>query len=111
MREVPRYTDNTAALVAPRLVTRREAAFACVFAAMAVTCSAGLCIAAVLLHPPLGVVPLLVIVCVGTPAIGTWQLPHAVAALRARRVIDRQAIAVFRRSLDQLPETEHPLGH
>jgi hypothetical protein len=91
--------------------TRRQAASACVFATMATACSAGLLVAAVLLHAPAAVVPLLVIVCIGCPVIAAWQLPPAIATLRARRVSHRQAIAMLRRSLDQLPEVEHPLGH
>jgi hypothetical protein len=93
------------------LFTRREAIAACVFAAVAALCSAGLCAAAVLMHPPVAVIPLLVIVCVGSPVYGTWQLPYAIAALRAGRgESHRRAIASLRRSLDRLPEVEHPLG-
>jgi hypothetical protein len=92
-------------------LTRREATAACLFAAVAALCSASLFAAAVLMHPPVVVIPLLVIVCVGSPVYGTWQLPHAIAALRAGRgATDRRAIASLRRSLDRLPEVEHPLG-
>jgi len=93
------------------LFTRREATAACVFAALAALCSASLFAAAVLMHPPAAVIPLLVIVCVGSPVYGTWQLPLAIAALRAERESHRRAIMSLRRSLDQLPEVEHPLGH
>jgi hypothetical protein len=94
------------------LLTRREAAAACVFAVVAALCSASLCAAAVLMHPPVAVIPLLVLVCVGSPVYGTWRLPYAVAALRAERgESHRRAIATLRRSLDRLPEVEHPLGH
>lgn len=103
--------NSSGALVAPRLVTRREAASACFLAFVSALCSAGLCAAAVVAHPPVAVVPLLVIVCVGAPVLGTWQLPHAIVALRARRESQRREIARLRRSLDQLPEIEHPLGH
>ncbi len=92
----------------PRVFTPRQAVITCVLAALSALCSAGLCAAAVILHPPAGVVPLLVIVCVGCPVFGTWELPHAIAALRAAS--KRRAIATFRRSLEQLPETRHPLG-
>ena len=94
------------------VLTRREATAACVFAAVAALCSASLFAAAVLMHPPVVVIPLLLIVCVGSPVYGTWQLPHAIAALRAgRSESHRRAIASLRRSLDRLPEVEHPLGH
>ena len=74
-------------------------------------CSAGLVAAAIVLHPPTAIVPLLVIVCVGSPVFGTWELPLAIAVLRARRASHRREIAMLRRALDQLPEVEHPLGH
>jgi hypothetical protein len=93
------------------MLTRRQATAACILAVLAALCSAGLCAAAVLMHPPAGVIPLLVIVCVGSPVYGTWQLPHAIAALRAGRAEHRHAIASLRRSLDRIPEVEHPLGH
>jgi hypothetical protein len=94
------------------LLSRREAAAACLFAGVAALCSAGLCAAAVLAHPPAAVIPLLVLACVGSPVYGTWRLPHAIAALRAGRgESHRRAIATLRRSLDRLPEVEHPLGH
>ena len=94
------------------LFTRREAIAACVFAAVAALCSAALCAAAVLMHPPAVVIPRVVLVCVGSPVYGTWQLPHAIAALRAGRGESRRrAVASLRRSLDLLPEIEHPLGH
>ena len=94
------------------LFTRREATAACLFAAVAALCSAGLCAAAVVMRPPAAVIPLLVLVCVGSPVYGTWRLPYAIAALRmARGESHRRAIATLRRSLDRLPEIEHPLGH
>ena len=111
MPGAPDSLDPAAALLAPRLVTRREATGACFLAVVAALCSAGLCAAAVFMHPPVAVIPLLVIVCVGSPVYGTWQLPHSIAALRAGRASHRHAISMFRRSLEQLPETEHPLGH
>ena len=114
MDEMPKAPDSPgegASLVPRRLPTRRQAASACVLALLSALCSAGLVAAAVLSHPPAAIVPLLVIVCVGCPVFGTWELPPAIAALRARRVSHRQAIAMLRRSLDQLPEVDHPLGH
>ncbi len=37
-----------------------------------------------------------------------WEVPSAVAALRSERA--GRALARLRRTLDELPETEHPLG-
>jgi hypothetical protein len=48
------------------------------------------------------------LVCVGCPMFATWELPIARASLRAQR--GRRALATLRKSLDQLPEVEHPLG-
>jgi hypothetical protein len=110
MRDVP-HSMQSAALVAPRLLTRRQATAACLVALVSALCTAGLLAAAVLLHPPTAIVPLLVIVCVGCPVVGTWELPPAITALRAKRLSHRREIAMLRRSLDQLPEVEHPLGH
>jgi hypothetical protein len=38
-----------------------------------------------------------------------WEVPGAIASLRADRE-GGKALATLRRSLAQLPETEHPLG-
>jgi hypothetical protein len=103
--------DASYLAAAPRLPTRRQAASLCVLALVSALCSAGLVAAAIVLHPPTAIVPLLVIVCVGSPVFGTWELPLAITALRARRASHRRAIAMLRRALDQLPEVEHPLGH
>jgi hypothetical protein len=93
------------------LRSRRDAFRSCMFAAAALACSGGLCVVALVLHPPVAVVPLIVLVCVGCPVMGTWQLSSAVASLRAGRLRGkRMAVAQFRRSLARLPEVEHPLG-
>ena len=111
MHEVSRWTNQVHVAVGRRLFTTREAVSTCILAAVSAACSAGLCVAAVLLHPPLAIVPLVVIACIGCPVFGTWELPDAVAALRQRRAAGkRQTIARFRRSLDRLPEVDHPLG-
>jgi hypothetical protein len=113
MREASDPMNEPRVIAAPRPRTRREAASACIFAAVSFACAASLCVAAVLLHPPVAVVPLLVIACVGCPVFGTWELVPAVATLRynGRVSSKRKAIASFRRSLAALPETDHPLGH
>jgi hypothetical protein len=70
------------------------------------------CAAAILAPAPPAAVPLVVAICVGGPLFGAWEVPVALAALRARRArrARSEAISLLRRSLDQLPETEHPLG-
>lgn len=71
--------------------------------------SAALCSGAILDHPPAPAVPLIVIVCIGSPLFAGWEVPRALATIRAERAGVR-ALARFSRSLAQLPETEHPLG-
>lgn len=71
--------------------------------------SAGLCAGAILAPAPAMAIPLVVITSVGAPIFAGWQAPGAIAALRAQRA-NGNALAVFRRRLRDLPETEHPLG-
>jgi len=70
--------------------------------------SAGVCVAAILAPAPIAAIPLVVAICIGCPMFAGWEVPNALAALRANRA--RAALAKLRRSLDRLPETEHPLG-
>jgi len=70
--------------------------------------SAGVCVGAILAPAPAVAIPLVVAICVGCPMFAGWEVPNALAALRATRA--RKALARLRRSLDRLPETEHPLG-
>lgn len=74
--------------------------------------SAAVCVAAVLAPAPAAALPLVVAICVGCPIFAGWEVPIAVASLRAERA-DRsrgKALSALRRTLEQLPETEHPLG-
>jgi hypothetical protein len=74
--------------------------------------TAGLCAAAILMHAPPAAVPLIAAVCVACPVFGTWELPRAYERLRAGRHGGRaEALARLRQRLDELPETEHPLGY
>lgn len=70
--------------------------------------SAGVCVAAILARAPAVVIPLVVMISVGCPIFAGWEVPNAVAALRAKRT--GRALATLRRRLDELPETDHPLG-
>ncbi len=76
----------------------------CCLAAVVVAAAVGLLLAAALAPAPPAVLPLVVLAGVGMPMVVAYQLPPAVAALRAHR---RLATAV-RRDLAQLPETAHP---
>ena len=70
---------------------------------------AGLCAGAIIAPAPTAVVPLVVVISVGCPIFAVWEVPAAVASLRAERERGN-ALAALRRSLERLPETEHPLG-
>jgi len=87
--------------VQPRLIL--------IAAALTVLTSAATCVVAILAPAPLVAIPLIVVVCIGCPLFAGWEVPVAVASLRAERA-GREALAMLRRSLDQLPEIEHPLG-
>jgi hypothetical protein len=86
-----------------------RAAVTLVAAAATALMSAGLCAAAIVAPAPTPVVPLVVLVSVGCPVFAVWEVPGAIAAVRAERERGR-ALATLRRTLAQLPETEHPLG-
>jgi hypothetical protein len=94
------------------VLSPRQAIFVCVTAAVVLLLGAGLCSAAILVPAPPAVVPLVTVACVGLPILAGWRLPAALDALRGRprRPADL-SLAALRRELDQLPETEHPLGH
>jgi hypothetical protein len=101
--------------VIPRaLPNPRQAILACAgVAATGVVCGA-LVVAAALVPAPAAVLPLIALVCIGCPIAMAWELPTAIAVLRARRAnaaVEEEALLLLRRHLDCLPETEHPLGH
>ncbi len=86
-----------------------RAALTLIAAAATALISAGLCAAAILAPAPIPVVPLVVVIAVGCPMFAVWEVPGAIALLQAERE-GGEALATLRRSLAQLPETEHPLG-
>lgn len=81
-------------------------------AAFTILLSSAVCVGAVLAPAPVAVLPFVVVICVGCPLFASWEVPLALASVRANRAESshRRALAGMRRSLDQLPETEHPLG-
>jgi hypothetical protein len=90
------------------LAKRSQPRLSLLVAALAVLSSLAICAAAILAHAPAAAVPLVALVCVGCPIFATWEMPIALASLRAQR--GRDALATLRKSLDKLPEVEHPLG-
>src|SRR4051794_35061882 len=96
-----------------RLPTRRDAIASCVVAALTLIACAALLIGTVLVPAPVAVLPLVTLVCLGTPLALAWSLPVSFAVLRATRQHENaraKAMAGLRRQLDRLPETQHPLG-
>ena len=71
--------------------------------------SAAVCVAAILAPAPGAAIPLVVAICIGCPMFAGWEVPNALAGLRANRA--GKALSKLRRSLAELPETEHPLGY
>lgn len=97
----PAFTARRPAAPArPRLVV--------LVAALTSVISAAVCVAAILAPAPAVVIPFVVAICVGCPIFAGWEVPNAVAALQAKRA--GRVLARLRRSLAELPETEHPLG-
>jgi hypothetical protein len=92
-----------------RFTTRAQPRFVLAGALMTALFSMALSAAAILAHAPAPVVPLVVAVCVGAPLFAAWDAPIALAWVRAERT-HRKALSRLRRSLDRLPEVEHPLG-
>lgn len=102
-------TVQGAQLMRRRWATRVRPALVLLAAALTALISAGVCTAAILAPAPAAVVPLVVLICIGCPLFASWEVPVALASVRSERAAGR-ALARLRRTLEQLPETEHPLG-
>jgi cobalamin biosynthesis protein CobD/CbiB len=96
-------------LVASRTLTRRQAILVCASGVLTVIVCAVLLFAAALVPAPPVLLPFIVVVCLGCAMAATAELTHAIAALRAPG-LDERDFAVLRRQLAELPETDHPLG-
>lgn len=92
--------------------TRAQPRLVLAVAVITALVSAAMCAGAVLAPAPPIAVPLVVLICVGCPLFAGWELPKALVSLRAERAerAHRRALAAMRKGLEQLPETEHPLG-
>jgi hypothetical protein len=82
----------------------RRITFAWLALALIVLACAALIAAAALVPAPPGVLPFIVVACIGSPMAATFELAHALA-------MRRDPSAELRRQLDRLPETPHPLGY
>jgi hypothetical protein len=92
-----------------RFTTRMQPRLIVIVAGVAALFSVAVCAAAILAPAPAAAVPAVVAVCVGSPLFAAWEAPSALAWVRAERSRDK-ALAKLRRTLDQLPEIEHPFG-
>jgi hypothetical protein len=92
--------------------TRQQAIVLCTFVAVTALACAGLLAAAALVPAPPAVLPLLAVVCIGASMVAGHELPAAIAGLRRTRraPLDPRALDTLRGQLEQLPETQHPLG-
>jgi hypothetical protein len=91
---------------------RRPNVVAYLMCVMAVVTSAALFTAAALVPAPPAVLPLVLAVCIGGPMLAAWELRSMFSAGRrpGPAPLDSRAVARLRRHLDELPETQHPLG-
>ena len=77
-------------------------------------------ICAALVPAPAPVMPFITVVCIGCPMFMAFEVPGAVAVLRATRSasrfpqtvapLDGDSLEALRSRLAELPETQHPLG-
>jgi hypothetical protein len=81
----------------------RRTTVAWAFTSVTVLVCAGLLLTAVLKHPPLPVLPLVIATCVGCPMLAAFELARTLAAAN-------DPARELRRDLDSLPEAPHPLG-
>lgn len=101
--------EDAEPVAAPASPGRGEPQLVLVTLLVSALVSAGLCAAAILAPAPPMAVPLAVVTCVGAPLFAGWEAPRAWAGLRAQRA-GRKALDALRQHLNELPETEHPLG-
>src|SRR3954471_5085557 len=96
------------------VMTRRQASLTRLLCALAVVTSGVLFTAAALVPAPPAVLPLVLIVCIGGPMLAAWELRSTTRVARRDRPrggrLDANSLAQLRRHLDELPETQHPLG-
>jgi hypothetical protein len=101
--------DGRPPFAAARRATRGHPHLVLVVAVVTVLMSVAVCAAAILAPAPAAAVPLVVAICVGAPMFAGWEVPGALAWVRAERG-RRNALDALRGALDRLPEVEHPLG-
>jgi hypothetical protein len=78
----------------------------CAFAAVTAVASASLLAAAALVPAPPVILAVVIVISIGFPMLASYELARALPALRR----SSRVRAELRRQLDELPETQHPLG-
>ena len=106
MRHEATFDDYAYAMRRPAMSARPGLVL--LVAAVTALISAATCTGAILAPAPAAAIPLVVAICIGCPMFPGWEVPNAIAGLRSQRA--GRALARLRRTLDALPETEHPLG-
>jgi hypothetical protein len=96
------------------LPSRGQARLVCSSVVLSAVLCAGLLAAAALAPAPPVVLPFVIAVGIGLPMLAAWELRPSLVVLRAHRAAERAAtharlLADWRRRLDALPETPHPL--
>ena len=95
------------AMVPPSPNLRRRALVSVVLAVVAILACSALLAATVLVPAPPAVLPLAILVAIACPMLAAWELRGSLGALREQEL---HPITQWRRTLDRLPETKHPLG-
>jgi hypothetical protein len=101
-------------MISRPLPTRGQARLVCASVVLSALMCAGLLTAAALAPAPPVVLPLVIVVGIGLPMLSAWELRPSLIVLRAHRAAECAAgqarlLADWRRRLDALPETAHPL--
>jgi Flp pilus assembly protein TadB len=86
-------------------IAQPPAARVCALAALGALACTGLFVAAAVGVGPAVLLPFLMAASLAGAVIAAYELPVAIVELRRTRIALR-----FRRELERLPETEHPLG-
>jgi hypothetical protein len=109
MRDERRLDHLPSFALPTRFTARREPQLVLAVAVVTALVCMAMCAAAILTPAPAAAVPLVVAMCVGAPMFAGWDVPVALAWVRAERGRGK-ALDALRRALDELPEVEHPLG-
>ncbi|HEX5193830.1 MAG TPA: hypothetical protein VFW09_13590 [Solirubrobacteraceae bacterium] len=92
-----------------RFTARWQPHLVLVVAVVMALISMAVCVAAILAPAPAAALPLVVAICVGAPLFAGWDVPAALGWVTVERR-RKKALDALRKTLNELPEVEHPLG-